>query len=179
MHTLYIYIYIQILYIYIYLHVYIHIFFISIAICVFIYIYYILTFKDVNSSFFTFKGGVTPNFTKGLLPPRSKIQFHVPRKTWHAWQVAYSKPSSFSKTFSYNGDTNCEESHSQLKCALEWLWVQHTGYNKLPGVKVKNISLVVLSLDVQCFLTYIYIYIHSFIKKTILTHVYIYIHLCV
>ena len=154
-------------YIYIYVHtidirVYINI------IYVYIYIYiYIFTFKDVSCSSFTFKGGVTPRFAEGLLPPSSKIQFHVPRKTWHAWQVAYLKPSARSKTFSYNGDTNCEESRSQLKCALEWLWLQHCGINKLPGVKLKNISLVVLFLDVQCFLTY------SFInKKTILTPIF-------
>ena len=139
----------------------------------YIHIYiYSLTFKDVNCSSFTFKGGVTPKFADGLLPPYSRIQFHVPRKTWHAWQVYFSKPSSCSKTFSYNGDTNCEESRSQLKCALEWLWFQHCAYNKLPGVNLKNISLVVLSLDFQFFLTYIYIQFHQ--KNYPYTNIYIY-----
>ena len=159
------------------MHIYIYVYIYTYHVCahniythIYIYIYY-TAFKALRCSSFTFKGGVTPQFASGLVPSFSRVQFHVPRNTWHAWQVTYMKPSVRSKTFTFYGDTNCEESRSQLKCALEWLWVQHCGHNKLPGVKLKNIRLVVLFSDVQCFLTY------SFISKKQSVHLYISIYI--
>ena len=121
--------------------------------------------KSTDHSY-TFKGGVTPSFAEGLLPPSSYIQLHVPRNnySWHAWQVWYQHTSKYSKTFSYSGGTNSEQSLEKLKLALGWLWTEHCTHEKIPAVQL-DVYYLVLSLDVHFFYhticIYIYIYSHT------------------
>ena len=139
-------------YIYIYIYVYIY-----------IYILCILSFKDVDYSFFTSSSGGKQIFAAVLaLPPRSKIQLHAcPRKvlekTWFAWQVSIWRPSSFrySKTFTFDGVINCERCFCQLKCGLKWLWDRHFAHKNITGLKLRHVHFV-SSLDFKWFLcTYI------------------------
>ena len=121
--------------------------------------------KKATAHSYTVKGGVTPSFAEGLLPPSSSIQLHVPRNnySWHAWQVWYLNPYKRSKTFSYRGGTNSEHSLEQLKHALGWLWTEHCQYENTPAVKL-NVYFLVSSSDFLCFLLHSYghIYIYTY-----------------
>jgi hypothetical protein len=122
--------------------------------------------KSTDHSY-TFKGGVTPSFAEGLLPPFSSIQLHVPRNnfSWRGWQVWYQHTFKYSKTFSFSGGTNTEQSLEKLKDALSWLWTEHCTHKKIPAVQL-DVYYLVLSLDVHFFLPhniYMYVYIYIYI----------------
>ena len=107
---------------------------------------------------------VTLSFAAGLLPPSSSIQHSF---SFHKTIGSHGKcginilPNIYSKTFSYRGGTNSEQSLEQLKLALDWLWTEHYNHEKILAVQL-DVYFLVLSLYVQCFQphTCIYIYIH-------------------